>query len=53
MFFMDEMKRLIKKYGGKKEVAALLEITVRYVEMILAGTRTPGKHLLKIMKIYL
>ena len=50
---MKEMRELIKKYGSKKEVAKNLDITVRYVEMILAGKRKPGIHLLKIMKMYL
>jgi hypothetical protein len=50
---MENMQLLIDKYGSKKVVAEKLGITVRYVEMILAGTVKPGKSLEKLIKICL
>lgn len=49
---MDQLKKLIKKTGSKKATAKKLEITVRYVDMILAG-KTPSKRIIKLIKIYL
>jgi len=51
-FIMKELKQLIDKCGGKKETAEKLMISVRYVEMILAGKK-PSKRLEKMIKIYL
>jgi len=49
---MNELNRLIKKLGSKKATAEKLEITVRYVDMVLAGKR-PSKRLIKLINIYL
>ena len=48
---MKEIEYLIKKHGGKEAVAKLLEITVRYVNMLLAGKK-PGRQLAKIIRMY-
>lgn len=48
---MKEIEYLIKKHGGKAAVAELLEITVRYVNMLLSG-RKPGRQLAKIIRMY-
>jgi len=48
---MKEIEYLIKKHGGKESVAKLLEITVRYVNMLLAGKK-PGRQLAKIIRMY-
>lgn len=52
-FSMETLKKLLKKYKTKKDVAERLDITVRHIDMILKGDRKPGKHLLKIMKMHL
>ena len=49
---MTQLKKLIKKTGSKKAAAKKLEITVRYVDMILAGRR-PSKRIIKLISIYL
>lgn len=49
---MNELTKLIKKLGSKQAVAEKLEITVRYVDMILAGKK-PSKRLIKLINIYL
>lgn len=43
---------LINKLGGKQAAADRLEITVRYVNMLLAGKK-PSKRLKKLINIYL
>jgi len=43
---------LVKREGGKKEVAHLLGITPRYVKMLLAG-QVPSDHLRKLIKMVL
>jgi hypothetical protein len=50
---MDDMKKLIKKLGGKEQTAEKLEISVRYVEMIRDGIKTPSKRIIKLIQIYL
>ena len=47
-----EIKKLIKKYGSKKEVAENLMVTVRYIDMILKGHK-PSKRLIKMVRILL
>ena len=47
-----EIKKLIKKYGSKKEAAENLMVTVRYVDMILNGHK-PSKRLIKMVRILL
>jgi len=49
---MNELKQLIKKTGSKQATAEKLEITVRYVNMLLAGKK-PSKRLKKLINIYL
>jgi len=49
---MNELNKLIKKLGSKQAVAEKLEVTPRYVDMILAGKR-PSKRLIKLINIYL
>jgi len=49
---MKELQRLIKKLGGKREASEQLEITVRYVDMILRGKK-PSKRIVRLIKIYL
>ena len=49
---MDKLKTLIKKLGSKKATAKKLEITDRYINMILAGKK-PSKRLIKLINIYL
>jgi hypothetical protein len=48
---MKELTKLIKKTGSKKAAAEKLEITVRYIDMILAG-KQPSKRLIKLINIY-
>jgi predicted transcriptional regulator len=48
---MKEIEQLIKKHGGKEEVAELLEISYRYVNMLLKGKK-PGRQLAKIIRMY-
>lgn len=50
---MDEMKLLVDRLGGKQAAAAKLEITVRYVDMILTGRYKPSKRLARLIRIYL
>jgi hypothetical protein len=49
---MNELKQLIKKEGSKRAAADRLEITVRYIDYILAGKK-PSKQLKKLINIYL
>jgi len=50
---MNELKELVAKLGGKQQASEKLEITIRYVDMILAGQKIPSKRLIKLIKIYL
>jgi len=50
---MNELKQLVEKLGGKVQASEKLEITVRYVDMILAGEKIPSKRLIKLIRIYL
>lgn len=50
---MENLKQLIKQLGGKKATAEKLMITIRYIDMILAGTKKPSKRLEKLIQIYL
>lgn len=45
------VSKFIKACGSKKAAADKLEITVRYVDMILAG-KQPSKRLVKLINIY-
>ena len=45
------VNQLVKKEGSKKAVADLLGVTVRYVEMMLAG-KPPSKPLAKLIRLY-
>ena len=47
-----ELQNLIKKLGSKKAAAEKLMITIRYIDMLLAGKR-PSKRLVQLIKIYL
>jgi hypothetical protein len=49
---MKTLKQYIKKVGGKAEAAKRLKITVRYVDMILAG-RKPSERLVDMIKLRL
>ena len=49
---MKELQDLIKKCGSKQETAEKLMVSVRYVDMLLAGKK-PSKRLEKMIKIYL
>lgn len=46
------LEKLIKKCGSKEEAAKKLMVTVRYIDMILAG-RKPSKRLQKLIELYL
>ena len=46
-----DIQILVDHYGGKKEVAAMLDITVRHVENCLKGKHI-GKPLAKLIKSY-
>ena len=50
---LEDMKLLIERMGSKAAAAAKLEITVRYVDMILAGRYRPSKRLARLIRIYL
>jgi len=50
---MEDLKLLIERMGSKAAAAAKLEITVRYVDMILAGRYRPSKRLARLIRIYL
>jgi len=53
LFAMKELAELTKRLGGKVQVAEKLEITIRYVDMILSGHKKPSKRLIKLIRIYL
>jgi len=48
---MKELTKLIDKLGSKRAAAERLEITIRYIDMILAGKK-PSKRLKKLIEIY-
>jgi len=50
---MEDLKLLIERMGSKAAAAAKLEITVRYVDMILTGRYRPSKRLARRIRIYL
>lgn len=50
---MEDLKKLIEQLGGKKKTAEKLMISVRYIDMILAGTKVPSKQLQKLIQIFL
>jgi len=49
---MKELNKLIEKSGSKRAAAERLEISIRYIDMILAGHK-PSKRLIKLINIYL
>lgn len=51
---MNELEKLLEHFNNdKKIVAKLLDVKVRYIDMILDGKKEPGRHLRKLMRIYL
>jgi len=50
---IGNLRKLVKKFGGKTTACEQLGITLRYVNMILAGSYAPSKRLVKLIKIYL
>jgi len=49
---MKTLKRYIKRVGSKAEAAKRLKITVRYIDMILAGKK-PSARLIDLIKLRL
>ena len=47
-----DMQKLIDKLGSKQAAAEKLMISLRYVDMILAG-KQPSKRLVQLIKIHI
>lgn len=52
MIFIEDMQKLIDKLGSKQAAAEKLMISLRYVDMILAG-KQPSKRLVQLIKIHI
>jgi hypothetical protein len=48
---LPELKCYIKSAGGKRAFAYRMDITERYVEMLMDGKKQPGKRLAELIRL--